>query len=67
MITGFQNDVDRLLLDAGLWGGAPRDAEAMVALAEVVDDDLVFAFDDARLVIEGLTNPNALLNDIAML
>ncbi|MHA6326466.1 calcium-binding protein [Roseivivax sp. CAU 1753] len=67
VITEFQNDVDTLVLDAALWGGAALDAEAMVDMAEVVDGDLVFAFDDARLVIEGLSNPNALLNDILLL
>ncbi|SIT17943.1 serralysin [Roseivivax lentus] len=67
VITGFQNDVDTLLLDPALWGGGAQDAEDLVAMAEVIDGDLVFTFDAGRLVIEDLTNPNALLNDIGLI
>jgi Ca2+-binding RTX toxin-like protein len=68
VVTAFQNDVDMLLLDPALWGGAAYDAAAMLSFAEAVDGATVFTFPGGeRLVIEGLVNPDALLNDIGLL
>ncbi|MHA7874976.1 calcium-binding protein [Roseivivax sp.] len=67
-IAEFQNDVDTLVLDAALWGGAPLEPEEVLGYATPLGEDLVFSFPEGeRLVIAGMSNPAALLNDLEIL
>ncbi|RMH43779.1 MAG: hypothetical protein D6688_08675 [Alphaproteobacteria bacterium] len=56
-ITDFDPAVDRLALDAALWGGGAFD---LAATAHATAAGVVLDFDAGRLVIEGLGDPQLL-------
>lgn len=67
LIEDFQNDVDTLLIDPALWGGAALDPDEIAAMAHVQDGTVVFDFgEDGRLVIVGVGTTTALENDLGM-
>ncbi|TYB84078.1 calcium-binding protein [Oceaniovalibus sp. ACAM 378] len=65
VVLDFQNDLDRIRLDNGLWGGGARSVAQVLAGAVVVDGNTVLHFGTHdSLTIIGLTNPAALADDL---
>lgn len=66
-IKDFQDDVDTLILDKDLWGGAVMTAQAVVnAFGSISNGNALLSFADGeRFIVEGLTNTNALVDDIS--
>lgn len=68
-ITDFADNVDTLVLDRGLWGGAMLSASAVISsFASFVAGNVVLNFGGGdALTITGLTTPSALLDDLIFL
>lgn len=68
-ITDFADNVDTLVLDRGLWGGAMLSASAVISsFASFVAGNVVLNFGGGdALTITGLTAPAALLDDLIFL
>lgn len=68
-ITDFANNIDTIQLDDMLWGGAVRTvAQVLSSYASVVSGSVVMDFGGGDvLTIAGLTNINALLDDIQII
>ncbi len=67
VITDFKNNSDTIELDAALWGGG-RSVAQVVAMARVTGGDTLFDFGDGNsLRITGLSNPDALLDDLVII
>ncbi len=65
LITDFANDQDTLILSRALWGGGNRSVAQVLAMADVIAGDVVFAFSSThRLTIDGMTNITLLSNDL---
>ncbi len=67
-VVDFQNNVDTIVLDDGLWGGGSRTPQQMLSYARVTSGgDLLFTFPNgATLLVENVTDPNLLLDDLAV-
>ncbi len=66
VITDFRPGVDEIRLDDALWGGAPLDAEAVVArTGAVMHDGVVLSFDRwSALEIRGVTDLQTVIEGI---
>lgn len=66
-VMDFQNDVDTVVLDHGLWVGGTRTPQQMLSCARVTNGDLLFTFPrGATPPIENVPNPNLLLDDLGV-
>lgn len=66
LITDFQDNIDTIRIDDALWGGTPRSVSQVLAGAKVVNGDVVLSFGTHSLTIDGLTNINALSDDLVI-
>jgi len=65
MITDFTDNVDEIALASSLWSGPRPSVAAIVDAAIVTSAGTILVFEGGRtLTIEGLTDPNRLLDDI---
>lgn len=68
LILDFQDNVDTLRIDDALWGGGARSVSQVLGLARVQGGDTVFDFGDGNtLTLEGITNINALRDDLLII
>lgn len=64
-ITDFSNDFDTLMLSRSLWSGHLTKAQVVNRFADAVGGKVVFTFDGGEVLkVEGVSNPNALIDDI---
>lgn len=68
-ITDFEDNIDTLVLDRALWGGAMLSASAVISsFASFVAGNVVLNFGGGdAMTITGLTAPSALLDDLIFL
>lgn len=66
-IVGFQDDVDRLLLDADLWGGGLSKQQFLDQFASVVGSDILLDFGQHELTIKGIADISALKDDLVFI
>ena len=65
IIADFEDGIDRILIDAALWGQGPPAAEDLLAGATVTATGLVLTFDNgASLDIRGIFDASLLVDDI---
>ena len=66
-ITDFVDDVDNILLDASLWTGLTSSADLLMFYGTLADGGARINFEDGNsLFIDGVTDLNALADDIAL-
>jgi hypothetical protein len=66
-ITDFQNNTDTIALDDNLWAGNLTQQQVVNQFGSIVNGNAVLDFGGgAVLTIEGVTNLNILVDDIAI-
>ncbi len=64
-VEAFENNLDELRLNDSLWGGTARSIDQVLAMARVVNGDLLFDFGNGnQLTINNLTNADVLRDDL---
>jgi len=66
-ITDFQDDIDTIRLDDGLWTGKLNKQQVINKFADVVGDDIIFDFGKHELKIKGFTDLAELKDDIEII
>ena len=66
-IKDFQDDIDTIQLDSGLWSGNLTKQQVIDQFATVVGSDILFDFGQDELTLQGFTDLTALKNDMDIL
>lgn len=66
-ITDFANNVDTIAIDDALWGGAVRTVAQLVAMAQMIGNDVYFSFGGGNsLLVENIGSKAQLLDDLVI-
>lgn len=64
VLMGFEDDVDRLLLDDAFWSGTLTAKQVLASFAKTIDGDTVFDFGQSDTLILTNVTKGALLDDV---
>ncbi|KUP93869.1 calcium-binding protein [Tritonibacter horizontis] len=63
-IADFQDDIDTILLDTGLWRGDLRKSQVVEEFGSVIEDSILLDFGRDSLLIEGISDLSTLADDL---
>lgn len=66
-ILDFEDDVDMLLLDDAIWGGGLNRKQMLAKYAVIDEGNIVLDFGLHKITIQGMTDTDALRNDMAFI